>query len=34
VKLGEHVVVKGLQQIRAGLRVAPTLEALPPTPGS
>jgi membrane fusion protein (multidrug efflux system) len=34
VKPGEHVVVKGLQQIRAGLRVAPTLEALPPTPGS
>ncbi len=34
VKPGEHVVVKGLQQIRAGMRVEPTLEALPPTPGS
>ena len=33
VKSGEHVVVKGLQQIRAGMRVEPTLEALPPTPG-
>jgi RND family efflux transporter MFP subunit len=30
VKPGEHVVVKGLQQIRAGMRVEPTLEALPP----
>jgi membrane fusion protein, multidrug efflux system len=34
VKPGEHVVVKGLQQIRAGMRVEPTLEALPPTPAS
>jgi len=34
VKAGEHVVVKGLQQIRAGMRVEPTLEALPQTPGS
>ena len=34
VKPGEHVVVKGLQQIRAGMRVDPTVEALPPTPGS
>jgi multidrug efflux system membrane fusion protein len=34
VKPGEHVVVKGLQQIRAGMRVDPTLEALLPTPGS
>ena len=34
VKPGEHVVIKGLQQIRAGMRVEPTVEALPPTPGS
>lgn len=34
VKPGEHVVVKGLQQIRTGSRVEPILEALPPTPGS
>jgi membrane fusion protein (multidrug efflux system) len=34
VKPGEHVVIKGLQQIRAGMRVEPTLEALPPTPGT
>jgi RND family efflux transporter MFP subunit len=34
VKPGEHVVVKGLQQIRTGMRVEPTLESLPPTPGS
>ena len=34
VKPGEHVVVKGLQQIRAGMRVEPILEMLPPTPGS
>jgi RND family efflux transporter MFP subunit len=33
VKPGEHVVVKGLQQIRAGTRVEPTLETLPPAPG-
>ncbi|HTG09531.1 MAG TPA: efflux RND transporter periplasmic adaptor subunit [Candidatus Eisenbacteria bacterium] len=34
VKAGEHVVVKGLQQIRAGAPVEPTVEALPATPGS
>ena len=34
VKPGEHVVIKGLQQIRAGMRVEPTLEALPPAPGT
>jgi RND family efflux transporter MFP subunit len=34
VKPGEHVVVKGLQQIRAGMRVESTVEPLPPTPGS
>jgi hypothetical protein len=34
VKPGEHVVVKGLQQIRSGIRVEPTLETLPATPGS
>jgi RND family efflux transporter MFP subunit len=34
VKPGEQVVVKGLQQIRAGMRVEPTLEALPPTTGN
>ena len=34
VKPGEHVVVKGLQQIRAGARVEPIVEALPATPGS
>jgi RND family efflux transporter MFP subunit len=34
VKAGEHVVVKGLQQIRAGGRVEPIVEALPATPGS
>ena len=33
VKPGEHVVVKGLQQIRAGIRVEPTLEPLPPATG-
>ena len=27
---GETVVVKGLQQVRAGMRVEPTVEALPP----
>ena len=30
VKPGEHVVVKGLQQLRAGMRVEPTVEPLPP----
>jgi RND family efflux transporter MFP subunit len=34
VKPGEHVVVKGLQQIRAGARVEPIVEALPATTGS
>jgi membrane fusion protein (multidrug efflux system) len=29
VKPGEHVVVRGLQQVRPGLRVEPTLEAIP-----
>lgn len=33
VKPGEQVVVKGLQQIRTGMRVEPTLEALPPATG-
>ena len=33
VKPGEHVVVKGLQQIRTGMRVEPTLEALPAATG-
>jgi RND family efflux transporter MFP subunit len=31
---GERVVVKGLQQIRAGMRVEPTVEPLPPPAGS
>ena len=31
---GETVVVKGLQQVRAGMRVEPTVEALPPATGS
>ncbi len=34
VKPGERVVVKGLQQVRAGMRVEPTLEPLPPATGS
>ncbi len=34
VKAGEHVVVKGLQQVRAGMRVEATVEPLPPAPGS
>jgi RND family efflux transporter MFP subunit len=33
VKPGEHVVVSGLQQIRAGMRVEPTREATPPAAG-
>ncbi len=33
VRPGEHVVVRGLQQIRPGLRVEPTLEAMPAEPG-
>ncbi len=32
VKPGEQVVVSGLQQIRAGMRVEPTREAAPPPP--
>ncbi|HXH83160.1 MAG TPA: efflux RND transporter periplasmic adaptor subunit [Candidatus Tectomicrobia bacterium] len=31
---GEHVVVKGLQQVRAGMRVEPVVEAPPPAPAS
>jgi len=27
-------VIKGLQQVRAGMRVEPTVEPLPPAPGS
>jgi RND family efflux transporter MFP subunit len=34
VKPGEQVVVSGLQQIRAGMRVAPTREATPPATGN
>jgi RND family efflux transporter MFP subunit len=34
VKPGERVVVKGLQQVRAGMRVEPIVEALPPATGS
>ena len=34
IKPGERVVVKGIQQIRAGMRVEPTVEAPPPAPGS
>jgi RND family efflux transporter MFP subunit len=34
VKPGERVVVKGLQQVRAGMRVEPALESLPPATGS
>ena len=33
VKPGEQVVVSGLQQIRAGMRVDPTAEATPPSSG-
>jgi len=33
VKPGEHVVIKGIQQIRAGMRVEPTLETLPTATG-
>jgi RND family efflux transporter MFP subunit len=32
VKPGEQVVVKGIQQVRPGLRVEPTAEPLPPPP--
>jgi RND family efflux transporter MFP subunit len=31
---GEQVVVRGLQQVRAGVRVEPSVEALPAAPGS
>lgn len=34
VKTGEQVVVSGLQQIRTGMRVAPTREATPPATGN
>lgn len=34
LKTGEQVVVKGLQQVRAGMRVEPTVEALPAATGS
>jgi membrane fusion protein, multidrug efflux system len=34
VKPGEQVVVKGLQQIRARMRVTPTLEAIPSEPAA
>jgi membrane fusion protein, multidrug efflux system len=34
VKPDEHVVVKGLQQIRARMRVTPTLEAIPSEPAA
>jgi multidrug efflux system membrane fusion protein len=33
VKLGERVVIKGIQQMRPGIRVEPTLEALPAATG-
>ena len=33
LKPGEDVVVKGLQQVRAGMRVEPTVEALPAATG-
>jgi RND family efflux transporter MFP subunit len=32
VRPGEQVVVKGLQQVRPGMRVEPTLDAVPPEP--
>lgn len=32
VKPGEHVVVKGLQQVRAGMKVTPTVEEIRPEP--
>jgi RND family efflux transporter MFP subunit len=34
VKPGEQVVVKGLQQVRQGMHVTPTVEAMPPATGS
>jgi len=34
VKAGEHIVVKGLQQIRPGMRVEPTVEATPAAPAA
>lgn len=33
VKAGEHVVLKGLQQVQAGMRVEPTLEIVPAATG-
>ena len=30
LKAGETVVIKGLQQVRPGVRVEPTVEATPP----
>src|SRR5437762_8590553 len=32
VEPGEQVVIKGLQQVRAGMRVEPILETVPPAP--
>ena len=32
VEPGEQVVIKGLQQVRAGMRVEPSLETVPPAP--
>jgi len=34
VKAGEQVIVKGLQQVRPGVRVAPTLEPMPSATGT
>jgi RND family efflux transporter MFP subunit len=34
LKPGERVVIKGLQQIRSGARVEPTVEPMPPATGS
>jgi membrane fusion protein (multidrug efflux system) len=34
VKPGERVMTKGLQQVRAGMRVEPIVEPLPPATGS
>ena len=34
VKVGEHIVVRGLQQIRPGMRVEPTVEATPAPPAA
>jgi membrane fusion protein (multidrug efflux system) len=32
VKAGEHVIVKGLQQVRSGAKVTPTVEPLQAEP--